>query len=150
MFGSADEVWAAVIGAALGSVITGVVSVVIQVRSLRHERSLARERMDWDFLSTTLPVLSRLFAKTTPERVKSEADVFLLKDDVYSSLREGTFRGVFAGTTDTAPIASNVYSYTETLAQYVRGEITRDALEGERRRAIEEVSQHWKEIFPIK
>lgn len=150
MAGISAEIVAAVIGATLGCLLTGIVSFVLHMRSLRHERSLARERMDWEFLSTTLPVLSKLFAKTTPDRIKSEADVFLITDDVYSALREGTFRGVFTGTSDTAPISGNVQSYTEHLGRYVRGEITREELENHRRQAIEEVSLHWKEIFPIR
>jgi len=143
-----NDVLVAGVGAAIGSIVTAVVSFVLHRRSLAHERRLAREKVDWDFLSTTLPILSRFFSKTTPDRVSSENDVFLMIDEVYSSLREGTFRGIFAGTGDTAPIASNVRSYSELLNKYVRNEITRDNLELHRKRALVEVSVYWKEIFP--
>jgi hypothetical protein len=93
-------------------------------------------------------VLSRLFSSTTPDRVKTEDEVFLMLDDVYASLREGTFRGIFSGSAHTEPISSNVYSYSEALKKYVRREISREQLEQHRKRALDEVSAHWKKLLP--
>lgn len=143
-----SDVVAAIAGAAIGSAATAVVSFVLHKRSMAHERRLAREKVDWDFLSTTLPVLSRLFSSTTPDRVKSEDDVFFMIDDVYASLREGTFRGIFTGSAQTEPISGNVFSYSEALKKYVRREIPREDLERQRKQALDEVSAHWKKILP--
>jgi len=142
------EVLAAIVGAMVGSALTAIVSFVLHRKGLAHERRLARQKVDWDFLSTTLPVLSRLFSTTTPDRVKTEDDVFLMLDDVYASLREGTFRGIFSGSAHTEPISSNVHSYSEALKQYVRREISREHLEEHRKRALDEVSAHWKKLLP--
>jgi hypothetical protein len=143
-----SEVLGAIVGAVLGSFATGLLSYILHTRSLAHERRLARQKVDWDFLSATLPVLSRLFSTTTPEKVKSEQDVFLLVDDVYTSLREGTFRGIFSGSAHTEPISGNVHSYSEALNRYVRREITREELEQQRKKALEDVSAHWKKLLP--
>ncbi|MEQ1577072.1 MAG: hypothetical protein ABL894_05400 [Hyphomicrobium sp.] len=143
-----SEVLGAIIGATVGSIATAIVSFVLHKRSLAHERHLAREKVDWDFLSTTLPVLSRLFSSTTPDRMASENDVFLMLDDVYASLREGTFRGIFSGSAHTEPISGNVHTYSEVLKKYVRREIGRDELELHRKRALDEVSTHWKKLLP--
>ncbi|MFM9845909.1 MAG: hypothetical protein ACKVP3_01960 [Hyphomicrobiaceae bacterium] len=142
------EVLAAIVGATVGSIVTAIISFVLHKKGLAHERRLARQKVDWDFLSTTLPVLSRLFSSTTPDRLKTEDDVFLMIDDVYASLREGTFRGIFSGSAHTEPISSNVYSYSEALKQYVRREISREQLELHRKRALDEVSAHWKKLLP--
>ncbi len=143
-----SEVLAAIVGAAIGSFATAIVSLVVHKQSMAHERRLARQKVDWDFLTATLPVLSRLFSSTTPDRLKTEDEVFLMVDDVYASLREGTFRGIFTGSSHTEPISGNVHSYAETLKQYVRGEISREQLEGQRKRAVDEVAVHWKKILP--
>ncbi|MEQ1714932.1 MAG: hypothetical protein ABL907_02915 [Hyphomicrobium sp.] len=143
-----SDLTAAIAGAIAGSIVTAVVSVVLHKRSLAHERKLAREKVDWDFLATTLPVLSRFFSSTTPDRMKSEDDVFLMLDDVYASLREGTFRGIFTGSAHTEPISGNVYSYSEALKKYVRREMPRDDLEFHRKQALDEVSAHWKKLLP--
>jgi hypothetical protein len=143
-----SDVIAAIVGAVVGSAATAVVSVVLHKRSMAHERRLAREKVDWDFLSTTLPVLSRLFSSTTSDRVKTEDDVFMMLDDVYASLREGTFRGIFTGSTHTEPISGNVYAYSEALKKYVRREIPREELELQRKQALDDVSAHWKKILP--
>lgn len=142
------EIVAAVAGAVAGSIVTGIVSYLLHRQSLAHERQLARKKVDWDFLATTLPVLSRLFSSTTPDRMASEDDVFMLTDDVYASLREGTFRGIFTGSSHTEPISGNVYSYTEALKKYVRREMSRDELETHRKKALDEVSVHWKKLLP--
>jgi hypothetical protein len=142
------EVLAAIVGAMVGSAMTAIVSFVLHRKGLAHERRLARQKVDWDFLSATLPVLSRLFSSTTPDRVKTEDDVFLMIDDVYASLREGTFRGIFSGSAHTEPISSNVYSYSEALKQYVRRDISREQLELHRKRALDDVSAHWKKLLP--
>lgn len=142
------EIVAAVAGAVAGSIVTGIVSYLLHRQSLAHERQLARKKVDWDFLATTLPVLSRLFSSTTPDRMKSEDDVFMLTDDVYASLREGTFRGIFTGTSNTEPISGNVSTYTEALKKYVRREMSRDELETHRKKALDEVSIHWKKLLP--
>ena len=142
------EIVAAVAGAVAGSIVTGIVSYLLHRQSLAHERQLARKKVDWDFLATTLPVLSRLFSSTTPDRMASENDVFMLTDDVYASLREGTFRGIFTGSSHTEPISGNVYSYTEALKKYVRREMSRDELELHRKKALDEVSVHWKKLLP--
>jgi hypothetical protein len=143
-----SEVLGAILGATIGSIATAIVSYVLHRRSLAHERQLVREKVDWDFLSTTLPVLSRLFSSTTPDRMTSENDVFLMLDDVYASLREGTFRGIFTGSSHTEPISSNVYSYSEMLKKYVHREISREELELHRKQALDEVSAHWKVLLP--
>lgn len=143
-----SDVISAVAGAAAGSAITGIVSFILHRQSMRHERRLAREKVNWDFLSTTLPVLSRFFSSTTPDRMKSEDDVFLMLDDVYASLREGTFRGIFTGSAHTEPISGNVFSYSEVLKKYVRREIPRDELEQQRKQALDAVSAHWKKLLP--
>jgi len=143
-----NEVLGAIVGAVIGSLATAVVSYVLHKRSMAHERQLARERVDWDFLSATLPVLSRLFSSTTPDRLQSENDVFLLLDDVYASLREGTFRGIFTGTGMTEPISGNVHEYSEILNKYVRRDISRKDLELHRKRALDEVTAHWKKLLP--
>jgi hypothetical protein len=117
-----SEVVGAIVGATIGSLATAVVSYVLHKRSLAHERRLAREKVDWDFLATTLPVISRLFSATTPDKVKTEDDVFQMIDEVYTSMREGTFRGIFSGSAHTEPISGNVYTYSEALKQYVRRE----------------------------
>ena len=143
-----NDIITAVVGAIVGSAATAVVSFVLHKRSMAHERRLAREKVDWDFLSTTLPVLSRLFSSTTPDRMKSEDDVFVILDDVYTSLREGTFRGIFTGSAQTEPISGNVYSYSEALKKYVRRELPREDLELQRKQALDQVSAHWKKILP--
>ncbi len=143
-----DDIITAVIGAVVGSAATAVVSFLLHKRSMAHERRLAREKVDWDFLSTTLPVLSRLFSSTTPDRLKTEDDVFMMLDDVYASLREGTFRGIFTGSAHTEPISGNVFSYAEALKKYVRREMPRDELELQRKRALDDVGAHWKKILP--
>ena len=143
-----DEVQGALVGAVIGSLLTGLISYLLHRKSLAHERRLAREKVDWDFLATTLPVLSRFFSVTTPDRMATENDVFILTDDVYASLREGTFRGIFTGSSHTEPISGNVYSYTEALKRYVRREVSREELELERKRALDEVSAHWKKLLP--
>lgn len=61
------EVLAAIVGAVAGSTVTAIVSFVLHKQSLAHEQRLARQKVDWDFLSTTLPVLSRLFP--APRRI---------------------------------------------------------------------------------
>jgi hypothetical protein len=142
------DIIAAVVGAAVGSAATAIVSFVLHKRSMAHERRLAREKVDWDFLSTTLPVLSRFFSSTTPDRMKTEDDVFMMLDDVYASLREGTFRGIFTGSAHTEPISGNVYSYSEALKKYVRREMPREELELQRKQALDDVSAHWKKILP--
>lgn len=142
------DILAAIAGAATGSILTAAVSYVVHRQSLAHERRLARQKVDWDFLATTLPVLSRLFSSTTPDRMASENDVFMLTDDVYASLREGTFRGIFTGSSHTEPISGNVSTYTEALKKYVRREMSRDELELHRKRALDEVSVHWKKLLP--
>jgi hypothetical protein len=81
------ELMAAIVGAVVGSTLTAIISFVLHRQSLAHQQRLARQKVDWDFLSSTLPVLSRLFSSTTPDRVKTEDDVFLMLDDVYASLR---------------------------------------------------------------
>jgi hypothetical protein len=143
-----NDIITAIIGAVAGSLFTALVSVILHKKSMAHERSLARQKVDWDFLSWTLPVLSRLFSSTTPDRVKSEDDVFALLDDVYTSLREGTFRGIFTGSAQTEPISGNVYDYSEALKKYVRRDISREELEAQRKRALDQVSAHWKKILP--
>lgn len=143
-----NDIITAVVGAIVGSAATAVVSFVLHKRSMAHERRLAREKVDWDFLSTTLPVLSRLFSSTTPDRMKSEDDIFVMMDDVYASLREGTFRGIFTGSAQTEPISGNVFSYSEALKKYVRREIPREELELQRKQALDQVSAHWKKILP--
>ncbi len=143
-----NEVLGAIVGAAIGSAATAVISYVLHKRSLAHERRLAREKVDWDFLSATLPVLSRFFSSTTPDRMKSENDVFLILHDVYASLREGTFRGIFSGSARTEPISGNVHTYSEALKQYVDRKISREDLELVRKRAIDEVGAHWKKLLP--
>ncbi len=143
-----NEIAGAIAGAVTGSVLTGLVSYVLHRKSLAHERRLARQKVDWDFLATTLPVLSRLFSVTTPDRLATENDVFAMTDDVYASLREGTFRGIFTGSSHTEPISGNVYSYTEELKKYVRRELSRDELEVHRKRALDEISSHWKKLLP--
>ncbi len=143
-----DDIITAIIGAVAGSAATAVVSFLLHKRSMAHERRLAREKVDWDFLSTTLPVLSRLFSSTTPDRLKTEDDVFMMLDDVYASLREGTFRGIFTGSAHTEPISGNVFSYAEALKKYVRREMPRDELELQRKRALDDVGAHWKKILP--
>ncbi|MFN0219287.1 MAG: hypothetical protein ACKVP4_10780 [Hyphomicrobium sp.] len=143
-----SDIIASIAGAISGSIVTGIVSFALHKRSMAHERRLAREKVDWDFLSTTLPVLSRLFSSTTPDRIKTEDDVFLLLDDVYASLREGTFRGVFTGSAHTEPISGNVHSYSEALKKYVRREMPREDLEVHRKRALDEVGAHWKKLLP--
>lgn len=142
------DIITAIAGAVAGSIVTGFVSFVLHKRSMAHERQLARQKVDWDFLSTTLPVLSRLFSSTTPDRVKSEDDVFMMLDDVYASLREGTFRGIFTGSAHTEPISGNVYSYSEALKKYVRREMPREELEVCRKQALDAVSAHWKKLLP--
>jgi len=142
------EVLGAIVGAVIGAVATAVVSYVLHRRSLAHERQLARQKVDWDFLSATLPVLSRLFSSTTPNRLQSENDVFLLLDDVYASLREGTFRGIFTGSGMTEPISGNVHAYSEMLKKCVSRELSREDLEQHRKRALDEVSAHWKKLLP--
>ena len=143
-----SEVLGAIVGAVGGAIVTAVISYALHKRSMAHERRLAREKLDWDFLSTTLPVLSRLFSATTPDRVNSENDVFVLIDDVYASLREGTFRGIFSGSAATEPISGNVHAYAEALRQYLRREISRDQLERHRQRALEAVGAHWRKLLP--
>lgn len=143
-----SEVLGAIVGATIGCISTALISYVLHKRTVAHERRLAREKVDWDFLSTTLPVLSRLFSVTTPDRLASENDVFLMLDDVYASLREGTFRGIFSGSAHTEPISGNVQSYSEALKLYVRRELTREELEVQRKRALDEVSVHWKKLLP--
>jgi hypothetical protein len=142
------EILSAIAGAVTGSIVTGIVSYILHRQSLAHQRQLARQKVDWDFLATTLPVLSRLFSSTTPDRMKSENDVFNLTDDVYASLREGTFRGIFTGSSNTQPISGNVSAYSEALNKYVRREMPRDELELHRKRALDEVSAHWKKLLP--
>ena len=142
------EILSAIAGAATGSLVTAIASYILHRQSLAHERRMARQKVDWDFLATTLPVLSRFFSSTTPDRMTSEDDVFMLTDDVYASLREGTFRGIFTGSSHTEPISGNVYSYTEALKKYVRREMSRDELELHRKRALDEVSVHWKKLLP--
>ena len=142
------ELSAAVSGAAFGSIATAIVSFILHKKTVEHERRLAREKFDWDFLATTLPVLSRLFSSATPDRLKSEDDVFLMLDDVYASLREGAFRGIFTGTGPTEPISGNVRTYAEALTKYVRREMPREALETHRKKALDEVSGHWKTLLP--
>ncbi len=51
----------AIAGAIIGSIATAVVSFILHRKSLEHTRPLAREKVDWDFLAETLPVLSRPF-----------------------------------------------------------------------------------------
>lgn len=80
--------------------------------------------------------------------MRSEDDVFMLTDDVYASLREGAFRGILTGSAHTEPISGNVYTYSEALKKYVRREMPRDELELHRRRALDEVSAHWKKLLP--
>lgn len=143
-----SDLTAAIAGAIAGSIATAVVSFVLHKKSLEHARRLAREKVDWDFLAATLPVLSRLFSTTTPERLKSEDDVFLMLDDVYASLREGTFRGIFTGSAHTEPISGNVHVYSEALKNYIRGQIPREELETHRKQALDEVSAHWKKLLP--
>ena len=143
-----SEVLGAIVGATIGSIATAIVSFVLHKRSLAHERRLAREKVDWDFLATTLPVLSRLFSTTTPDRLTSENDVLLLVDDVYASLREGSFRGIFTGSANTEPISGNVFSYSEGLRKFVRREISREELERQRKQAVDEVGAHWKKLLP--
>jgi hypothetical protein len=143
-----DEVQGAIVGAVIGSLLTGLISYLLHRKSLAHERRLAREKVDWDFLATTLPVLSRFFSVTTPDRMATENDVFILTDDVYASLREGTFRGIFTGSSHTEPISGNVHAYTEALKHYVRRELSREELEVERKRALDQVSAHWKKLLP--
>jgi hypothetical protein len=143
-----SEVMGAIPGAAIGSIATAIVSYVMHKRSLAHERRLAREKVDWEFLSATLPVLSRLFSRTTPDRMTSDDDVYCMVDDVYASLREGTFRGIFSGSSHTAPISGNVSSYSEMLKKYVHREISREELELHRKQALDEVSAHWKVLLP--
>lgn len=143
-----SDILAAIVGAAIGSIATAIVSFVLHKRGLAHERRLARDKVDWDFLAATLPVISRLFSSTTPDRMTTENDVFLLLDDVYTSLREGTFRGIFTGSSHTEPISGNVHDYSEVLKKYVRHEISRAELEAHRRRALDEVSVHWKKLLP--
>ncbi len=143
-----SDVVGAIVGATIGAVGTGAISYILHMRSLAQERRLAREKVDWDFLSATLPVLSRLFSSTTPDRMQSENDVFLLLDDVYASLREGTFRGIFSGTATTEPISGNVHTYAELLNKYVRREVSRQELEHHRKRCLDEVSAHWKKLLP--
>lgn len=142
------EIWAAIVGATIGSAVTAIISFVLHRQSLAQERRLARQKVDWDFLSTTLPVLSRLFSSTTPDRVKTEDDVFVMLNDVYASLREGTFRGIFSGSAHTEPISSNVHAYSEALKQYVRRDISRGQLELQRKSALDDVSAHWKKLLP--
>ena len=143
-----SDIIAAIAGAVAGSIVTGAVSFILHKKSLAHERRLAREKVDSDFLATTLPVLSRLFSSTAPDRMKSEDDVFLMLDDVYASLREGTFRGIFTGSAHTEPISGNVHLYSEALKKYVRREMPRDELEVHRKQALDEVSAHWKKLLP--
>ena len=143
-----NDIITTIIGAAFGAAATAAVSFVLHKRSIAHQRRLAREKVDWDFLSTTLPVLSRFFSSTTPDRMKSEDDVFTILDDVYASLREGTFRGIFTGSAHTEPISGNVFSYAEALKKYVRREMPREELELQRKRALDEVGAHWKKILP--
>ena len=78
----------------------------------------------------------------------SENDVFLMLDDVYASLREGTFRGIFSGSAHTEPISGNVHTYSEALKKYVRREISREELELQRKQSLDEVSAHWKKLLP--
>lgn len=80
--------------------------------------------------------------------MKSEDDVFLMLDDVYASLREGTFRGIFTGSARTEPISGNVHAYSEALKKYARREMPRDELEVHRKQALDEVSAHWKKLLP--
>ena len=61
-------------------------------------------------------------------------------DDVYASLREGTFRGIFTGSARTEPISSNVHAYSEALKKYIRGQMPREELEVHRKQALEETS----------
>jgi hypothetical protein len=142
------ELMAAIVGAVVGSTLTAIISFVLHRQSLAHQQRLTRQKVDWDFLSSTLPVLSRLFSSTTPDRLKTENDVFLMLDDVYASLREGTFRGIFSGSAHTEPISSNVHSYSEALKKYVRREMSREHLEEHRKRALDDVSAHWKKLLP--
>ena len=143
-----DEVQGAIVGAVIGSLLTGLISYLLHRKSLAHERRLAREKVDCDFLAPPLPVLSRFFSVTTPDRMATENDVFILTDDVYASLREGTFRGIFTGSSHTEPISGNVHAYTEALKHYVRRELSREELEVERKRALDQVSAHWKKLLP--
>ena len=143
-----SDILSAIVGAGAGSAATAIVSYMLHKQSMAHERRLAREKVDWDFLSATLPVLSRLFSSTTPDRMKSEDDVFVMLDDVYASLREGTFRGIFTGSSHTEPISGNVHTYSEALKKYVRREMPREDLEVQRKQALDAVSAHRKKLLP--